>query len=68
MELETQQLAEALRKQIRTQMNDYADDMINGTCGSFERYREQCGLIRGLGLAESMLIALAKNIDEEGDK
>jgi len=48
-------------------MNNYTDDLANGQCASFEIYRELCGVIRGLALAERHLLDLAELIQKEDD-
>ena len=59
-----QNFASVLRQQIRTDMNNYADDLAGGACKSFEEYQKLCGVIQGLALAESYLLALLKKVDE----
>lgn len=51
---------ELLNKQIRKDMNQYADDIATGQCQSFEEYKRLCGVIQGLALAERLLIDLAE--------
>jgi hypothetical protein len=63
----TNQFAEALRKEIRKDMNNYADDLANGVCKSFDEYQKLCGVIRGLALAEEHLMSLAKQIEESDE-
>jgi hypothetical protein len=58
------QFAEVLRKEIRKDMNNYTDDLANGVCRSFDEYQKLCGVIQGLALAESHLIALQKKVEE----
>ena len=58
------QFAEALRKEIRKDMNNYTDDMANGVCRSFDEYQKLCGVIQGLALAESHLLTLQKKVEE----
>jgi len=48
-----------LRAKIRTDMNNYADDLAGGACRNFEEYQKLCGTIQGLALAERYLIDLA---------
>lgn len=62
-----QAFAEALRKRIREDLNNYADDMAGGACRSFEEYQKLCGVIQGLAQAESYLIDLAKKVEEAND-
>jgi hypothetical protein len=58
------QFAEVLRKEIRKDMNNYTDDLANGVCRSFDEYQKLCGVIQGLALAESHLLALQKKVEE----
>ena len=60
----TNQFAEALRKEIRKDMNNYTDDLANGVCRSFDEYQKLCGVIQGLALAESHLLSLQKKVEE----
>lgn len=62
-----QAFAETLRKRIREDLNNYADDMAGGACRSFEEYQKLCGVIQGLAQAESYLIDLAKKVEEAND-
>jgi hypothetical protein len=59
--------ARVLREQIRTDMNNYADDLAGGTCRSFEEYQKLCGVIQGLAIAERYLLDLAKKADEANE-
>ena len=59
--------ARVLREKIRTDMNNYADDLALGVCKSFEDYQKLCGVIRGLALAEEHLLALAKKAEEDDE-
>jgi len=59
--------ARVLRDQIRTDMNNYTDDIATGICKSFEEYQKLCGVIQGLALAESYLIALAKKVEQSDE-
>ena len=47
-----QEFASVLRDKIRTDMNNYADDLAGGACRSFDDYQKLCGIISGLALAE----------------
>jgi hypothetical protein len=48
-------------------MNNYTDDMANGTCQSFDQYQKLCGVIHGLAIAEGYLLDLAKKVDESDE-
>ena len=58
---------EVLRKKIREDLNNYADDIAGGACRSFEEYQKLCGVIQGLAMAESYLLDLAKKVEEADD-
>lgn len=58
---------EVLRKKIREDMNNYADDLAGGACRSFDEYQKLCGVIQGLAIAESHLLSLAKKAEESDD-
>jgi hypothetical protein len=57
------QFADVLRKKIREDMNNYADDLAGGACQSFDEYKKLCGIIQGLAYAESHLLALLKKVE-----
>ncbi len=59
-----QDFARVLREKLRTDMNNYADDLAGGSCRSFEEYQKLCGVISGLALAgvASVPIAMAATI------
>jgi len=62
-----QEFARVLREKIRTDMNNYTDDMANGVCTTFEQYQKLCGVIHGLAIAEGYLLDLAKKVDESDE-
>ena len=62
-----QDFARVLRDKLRTDMNNYADDMAGGTCRSFEEYQKLCGLISGLAIAERYLLDLLKESEEDDE-
>jgi hypothetical protein len=62
-----QEFARVLREQIRTDMNNYADDIANGVCRNFEEYQKLVGVIQGLALAERYLLDLAKKAEDADD-
>jgi hypothetical protein len=49
---ETDAFIRILREKIREDMNNYADDVATGLCQDHAAYKELCGVIRGLALAE----------------
>ena len=62
-----QQFAEALRKEVRKDMNNYTDDLANGVCKSFDEYQKLGGVIRGLAIAETHLLALLKKVEDSDE-
>ena len=56
--------ARVLREKIRTDMNNYADDLAGGACRSFEEYQKLCGIISGLALAERYVLDLLKKVED----
>ena len=56
-----------LKKRLRTDMNNLADDLASNTCKTIEDYRLVCGKIEGLMQAEQHLLTLAKTIEESDE-
>jgi hypothetical protein len=63
-----QDFANVLRNQIRTDMNNYADDIAGGACRNFEEYQKLCGIISGLALAERYVLDLLKKVEDSHDR
>ena len=61
------QFARVLREKIRTDMNNYADDMAGGGCRTFEEYQKLCGVISGLAIAERYLLDLLEKVEEDDE-
>ena len=59
--------ARVLREKLRTDMNNYADDLAGGACRSFDEYQKLCGLIQGLAIAERYLIVLAEKVEKSDE-
>ena len=59
-----QEFARVLREKIRTDMNNYADDLAGGVCRNFEDYQKLCGVIQGLATAERYIIDLAEKVEK----
>ena len=62
-----QDFARVLREKIRTDMNNYADDMAGGSCRSFDEYQKLCGVILGLALAERYIIDLLEKVENSDE-
>ena len=62
-----QDFARVLREKIRTDMNNYADDLAGGQCRTFDEYQKLCGVIQGLALAERHLIDLAEKVEKSNE-
>ena len=59
-----QEFARVLRDKIRTDMNNYADDIAGGACRTFDEYQKLCGIISGLALAERYVLDLLKKVED----
>ena len=62
-----QDFVRVLREKLRTDMNNYADDLAGGGCRTFEEYQKLCGIIQGLALAERYLIDLAQKVEQSDE-
>lgn len=62
-----QEFARVLREKLRTDMNNYTDDMAGGACQSYEQYQKLCGVIQGLALAERHLLDLAERLEKSDE-
>ena len=62
-----QDFARVLREKIRTDMNNYADDLAGGICRSYDEYQKLCGIIQGLAVAERYLIDLAEKLENSDE-
>jgi hypothetical protein len=62
-----QDFARVLREQIRTDMNNYTDDLANGVCQTFDQYQKLCGVIQGLAIAERYLLDLAEKVEKSNE-
>jgi hypothetical protein len=62
------QFADTLNKKLRVDMNNYADDLANGICKSFEEYQHLCGVIKGLALAERHINDLIQHLETNADE
>ena len=60
-----QDFARVLREKIRTDMNNYADDLAGGSCRNFDEYQKLCGVIQGLAIAERHLLDLAEKATKD---
>jgi hypothetical protein len=59
--------ARVLREKIRSDMNNYADDLAGGACRSFDEYKKLCGVIQGLAIAERHLLDLAEKVEQSDE-
>lgn len=63
-----QDFARVLREKIRTDMNNYADDLAAGVCQDFAQYQKLCGMIQGLATAERYLLDLVEKAEKANDE
>jgi len=68
MDLLTMDFVRVMREKIRSDMNNFTDDMANGQCQDHASYKELCGVIRGLAYAERHLLDLAENLERDNDE
>jgi hypothetical protein len=61
------EFARVLREKLRTDMNNYADDMAGGACRSFDDYQKLCGVIQGLATAERHLLDLVEKVEQSDE-
>jgi hypothetical protein len=59
-----QDFARVLREKLRTDMNNYADDLAGGACRTFDEYQKLCGVIQGLATAERHLLDLVEKVEK----
>ena len=59
--------ARVLREKLRTDMNNYADDLAGGMCRSFDDYQKLCGVIQGLATAERHLLDLVEKVEQSDE-
>jgi hypothetical protein len=62
-----QDFARVLREKLRTDMNNYTDDLAGGACRTFDEYQKLCGVIQGLALAERHLLDLAEKVEKSDE-
>jgi len=56
---------DALRKKIVSLAESRSVDLVDGGCKSWEEYQRLTGVLQGLKMAESELLALDKIYDED---
>jgi hypothetical protein len=61
------EFARVLREKLRTDMNNYTDDLASGQCRTFDEYQKLCGVIQGLAYAERYLIDLAEKVEKANE-
>lgn len=60
-------MIDVLRKKLRDRMNDIADAVSTGMCGSYEEYQRLCGVIEGLAHAERDLLDLKDSLEKNDE-
>jgi len=61
------QFAAEINKELRARMNKLADHLAGGYCETIEQYRAVCGEIKGLAVAEGMLLDAAERMERVND-
>lgn len=66
----SQELAvlKAMRTKLRERMNTYADEIAGGSAKDFGEYRNLCGVVHGLALAERDLLDLQTSLERKLDE
>ena len=60
--------AEYLLTKLREEQSDAKEYLAAGNAKDYAEYRQLCGLIRGLGSAEQLIIDLAKRREKDADE
>ena len=60
--------ADALRKKLREDVNNYKNDIANRSCRTFDEYQYLCGAIQGLAFAERHIDDLQKLAESNDDE
>lgn len=58
------EFARVLKEKLRSDMNNYTDDLANGVCRSFDEYQKMVGVIQGLAFAERHLLDLIEAVEK----
>jgi hypothetical protein len=61
------EFARVLREKLRTDMNNYADDLAGGACRSFDEYQKLCGVIQGLAISERHILDLVEKVEQSDE-
>jgi hypothetical protein len=65
MSSDIESFARVLQQKIREDMNNYADDVATGACQDFSAYKQLCGLIQGLAIAERHILDLVRKAESD---
>lgn len=58
---------DVLKEKIDEQIAMYQTHLVDGACEDFAKYRELCGVIRGLATARREVLDLAKHVEDDDD-
>jgi len=61
------QFAKVLIDKLDADLNNGADRLCEGRCRSFEDYRYEAGILRGLYVAKEYIVDLAKRAEENDE-
>ena len=61
----TEPVLELLRERLRKEMNNWQDNIADGTCENFADYKYKAGVIWGLMLAERELFDLSEKLEND---
>lgn len=60
----TNEFARVLKEKLRSDMNNYTDDLASGVCRNFDEYQKLVGVIQGLAFAERHLLDLVEALEK----
>lgn len=63
----TKTVFDVLKEKIDEQINMYQGHLMDGSCEDFAKYKELCGVIRGLATARREVLDLAKHVEDDDD-
>lgn len=67
MNSDIESFARIIQQKIREDMNNYADDIATGACQDFSAYKQLCGLIQGLAIAERHILDLVRKVESDDE-
>ena len=57
-----------VKSKIRKDLNDRCDNLASNRCKTIEDYRFECGVLRGLAIAEEYLLSTRDELEKKDDE